>query len=52
VTLEHGNVEIIEKEVSDVDFNKRMKELMAEFTDLTAESHKLEKKTQADWQKL
>ena len=41
-------VEIVEKEMSDVDFDSRMKELMAEFTTLTDEAHKLEKKIKDD----
>ena len=42
-------VEIVEKEINDVDFDARMKELMGEFTGLTTEAHKLEKKIQEDW---
>ena len=45
-------VEIVEKEMSDVDFKGRMKELMSEFTTLTDEAHKLEKKIQDDWKKI
>lgn len=45
-------VEIIEKEISDIDFNARMKELMGEFTSLTGETHKLEKKIEEDWGKI
>lgn len=45
-------VEIVEREISDVDFEARMKELMAEFTRLTAEAHELEKKIEADWGKI
>lgn len=45
-------VEIIEKEISDVDFNARMKELMSEFLSLTKEAHKLEKKIVDDWEKI
>jgi type I restriction enzyme M protein len=45
-------VEIIEKEMDDVDFEARMKELMGEFTNLTAEAHTLEKKIQEDWKKI
>ncbi|KKQ71447.1 MAG: type I restriction-modification system specificity subunit, type I restriction enzyme M protein [Candidatus Peregrinibacteria bacterium GW2011_GWC2_39_14] len=45
-------VEIVEKEMSDVDFDVRMKELMGEFTALTAESHELEKKIADDWDKI
>ena len=42
-------VEIVEKEMSDVDFDAHMKELMGDFTTLTSEAHKLEKKIQEDW---
>lgn len=45
-------VEIIEKIMSNVDFEGRMKELMSEFTDLTSEAHKLEKKIQKDWKTI
>ena len=45
-------VEIIEKEMSDVDFDARMKELMGEFTGLTSEAHKLEKKITEDWKTI
>ncbi|NQV89924.1 SAM-dependent DNA methyltransferase, partial [Candidatus Uhrbacteria bacterium] len=45
-------VEIIEKVMSDVDFEARMKELMGEFTDLTDEAHGLEKKIQEDWKTI
>ncbi len=45
-------VEIIEKEISDVDFDTRMNELMSEFTTLTGEAHELEKKIQEDWKKI
>ncbi len=45
-------VEIIEKEMSDVDFDSRMKELMGEFTTLTGEAHKLEKKIADDWKSI
>jgi type I restriction enzyme M protein len=44
-------VEIVEKEISNVDFDAQMKELMSEFTSLTGEAHKLEKKIQEDWKK-
>jgi len=37
-------VEIEEKELSNIDFEARMTELMTEFTTLTEESHELEKK--------
>ncbi len=45
-------VEIVEKEMSDVNFDARMKELMSEFTTLTQEAHELEKKIQEDWKKI
>ena len=45
-------VEIVEKEMSDVDFEARMKELMSEFTNLTTEAHKLENKITEDWRKI
>lgn len=45
-------VEIIEKEMSDVDFDARMKELMSEFTSLTNEAHGLENKIAEDWKKI
>jgi type I restriction enzyme M protein len=45
-------VEIIEREISDVDFNARMKELMSMFSSLTKEAHELEKKIQEDWKKI
>ncbi len=45
-------VEIVEKGMSDVDFDARMKELMGEFTNLTGEAHKLEKKIADDWESI
>jgi len=45
-------VEIVEKVMSDVDFEARMKELMADFTTLTTEAHGLEQKIMEDWQKI
>lgn len=45
-------VEIVEKEMSGVDFEARMKELMGEFTTLTAEARQLEKKIAEDWRKI
>lgn len=45
-------VEIIEKEMSNVDFEARMKELTSEFTSLTGEAHKLEKKITDDWKSV
>lgn len=45
-------VEIVEKEMGKVDFNARMKELMSEFTELTSEAHKLEKRIQENWEHI
>jgi len=45
-------VEIVEEVLSDVDFEKRMKELMGEFTSLTKEAHELETKIQEDWKTI
>lgn len=45
-------VEIVEKEMSEVDFEARMKELMGEFQSLTSEAHELEKKIESDWKKI
>lgn len=45
-------VEIIEKEMSDVDFDARMKELMGEFVTLTKAAHALEQKIQEDWKNI
>jgi len=45
-------VQIAEKAMSKIDFEARMKELMSEFTGLTAEAHQLEKKIQEDWKKI
>lgn len=45
-------VEIIEKEMSNVDFEARMKELMTEFTTLSKEAHNLEQKIQNDWKSI
>ncbi|MBI3617428.1 MAG: N-6 DNA methylase, partial [Candidatus Omnitrophica bacterium] len=45
-------VEIVEKEMDDVDFEARMKELTGEFTNLTAEAHALEKKIEEGWGKV
>jgi type I restriction-modification system DNA methylase subunit len=45
-------IDIIEKEMSDVDFDIRMKELMNEFTSLTSESHEIEKKIMEDWKNI
>lgn len=45
-------VEILEKEMSDVDFDARMKELMGEFGSLTKEARILEKKIVEDWKNV
>jgi len=45
-------VEIVEKEIDNVDFEKRMKELMGEFTTLTNDAHNLENKIKDDWNKI
>jgi type I restriction enzyme M protein len=45
-------VEIVEKEVDDVEFESRMKNLTAEFKTLTLEAHELEKKIENDWKNI
>lgn len=45
-------VEIVEKEMDDVDFQVRMKELTSEFTLLTKDAHAFEDKIQEDWEKI
>lgn len=45
-------VEIVEKEVNDVDFDERIKALTGEFSVLTSKAHELEKKIQDDWKKI
>ncbi len=45
-------VEIVEKEMSGVDFDARMKELMGDFTLLTTEAHNLERKIKDDWKTI
>lgn len=45
-------VQIIEKEIDNVEFEKRMKELMSEYSSLTKEAHELEKKIKEDWKKI
>ncbi|PIQ73565.1 hypothetical protein COV58_01900, partial [Candidatus Roizmanbacteria bacterium CG11_big_fil_rev_8_21_14_0_20_36_8] len=45
-------VEIIEKPTDGVDFGKRMKKLINDFTTLTKEAHKLEDKIVEDWKKI
>lgn len=45
-------VEIIEKKISDVDFDSQIKKLSNEFVTLTTEAHELEKKIASDWKKI
>ncbi len=45
-------IEIVEKPISDIDFKARMKELISDFTNLTNEAHKLEKKITDDWKTI
>lgn len=45
-------VEIVEKEMDNVEFEARMKELMTQFSSLTKEAHELEKKIEEDWKKI
>jgi type I restriction enzyme M protein len=45
-------VEIVEKELDNVDFEARMKDLMTEFTSLTKEAHGLEDKIMEDWKSI
>lgn len=45
-------VEIIEKEISDEDFETKMKELNSEFLILTEEAHELERKIKEDWKNI
>lgn len=45
-------VEIKEKEMEDVDFEERMKDLTTEFKELTEEAHELEDKIMDDWNKI
>jgi len=45
-------IEIVEKEMDDVEFEARMKELTEEFRTLTKEAHELEKKIEEDWEKI
>ncbi|MFA7278091.1 MAG: class I SAM-dependent DNA methyltransferase [Candidatus Gracilibacteria bacterium] len=47
-----GYIAIVEKEMDDVDFEARMKELMSEFASLTREAHVLEGKIQGDWKSI
>ncbi len=45
-------VEIVDKPIDNVDFNIRMEGLINEFTNLTSEAHKLEKKILLDWDEV
>jgi len=45
-------VEIVDTGISNIDFEKRMKELTSEFTTLTDEAHKLENKIINDWKRI
>lgn len=45
-------IDIIERPISDIDYEMRIKELMGEFANLTKESHKLEHKIQKDWESI
>lgn len=45
-------VEIVEKEMDNIEFESRMKELMTEFKSLTQEAHVLEKKIEENWEKI
>lgn len=45
-------VEIVEKEIDDVEFETRMKELSAEFKTLVKEAHDLEAKIVEDWKNI
>jgi len=45
-------IEVKEKPADDIDFEKRMKELMKEFTSLTDEAHGLESKIIKDWEEI
>ena len=45
-------VEIVDVGISNVDFDKRMKELKNEFTRLTEKTHKLENKITNDWKSI
>jgi type I restriction enzyme M protein len=44
-------VEIVEKEIDNVEFEARMKELSTEFKTLTQQAHELEKKIEENWKK-
>ncbi len=45
-------IEIVEKEMDNVEFEARMNELTSEFKTLTKEAHSLEKKIEEDWKTI
>ncbi|MSR76243.1 MAG: SAM-dependent DNA methyltransferase [Candidatus Ryanbacteria bacterium] len=45
-------VEIVEKQMSDVDFDAQMTKLASEFTNLTKEAHEFEQKITEDWKQI
>ncbi len=45
-------IEITEKEMDDVEFESRMRELSVEFKSLTQKAHEFEKKIEEDWEKI
>ncbi|MFC1571811.1 N-6 DNA methylase [Candidatus Margulisiibacteriota bacterium] len=45
-------VGIVAKEITNVEFNKRMKELHSEFSGLSSQSHELERKILSDWESI
>lgn len=45
-------VEVVEKEIDNVEFGKRMEELKTEFSSLTKKAHSLEQKIEEDWEKI
>lgn len=45
-------VKIIDRPIDSIDFEVRMKELMTEFSVLSSEAHKIEKKIQEDWKRF
>jgi type I restriction enzyme M protein len=47
-----GYIEIVEKEVDNVEFEARINELTSEFKSLTKEAHELENKIEDDWRNI
>ncbi len=45
-------IEIVEKEMDDVEFETRLKDLSREFKSLTQEAHEIEKKIDKNWEKI